>query len=70
MCFDVFRGDYYVVFIVGLVYRDGFGGREWIVVFFIFLEDVWIGCFGRVLVCFIIIVGLIRLIFLFFVICY
>lgn len=70
MCFDVLRGDHHVVFIAGLVHRDGFGGREWTVALSTPLEDVWTGCSGRALARPITIVWLIRLTPLFLVICY
>lgn len=70
MCFDVLRGDYHIVFIAGLVHRDGFGGREWTVAFSAPLEDIRTGCSGRALARPVTIVGLIRLTPLFLVICY
>lgn len=70
MCFDVLRGDYHIVFIAGLVHRDGFGGRERTVAFSAPLEDIRTGCSGRALARPVTIVGLIRLTPLFLVICY
>lgn len=70
MCFDVLRGDHHVVFIAGLVHRDGFGGQEWTVALSAPLEDVWTGCSSRALARPITIVWLIRLTPLFLVICY